>query len=83
MALRIPLHLDPSDYSPEACFKRLKLAMAAAVINPKGFRYIRSGRHRERPQNEMKYRLDYLFALARLSGAKSFADSVLRKAKNK
>lgn len=36
--MKIPLHLNPSDYSKAACAKRLEHNIDMCALNPSGFR---------------------------------------------
>lgn len=54
--LRLPLHIPQSDQSPEANRQRYMLAIAAAEMNPKGFRQIgkKGGVTKRRRRNRLE-----------------------------
>lgn len=72
--IALPLHIKPTDYSPEACALRAALHGLMASINPSGFRKPRTSRHRRHlPRFD---RIDALRAIAKLKGKAAIAEFV-------
>ena len=62
----IPLHINPRDYSREACDKRYELHLRMMELNPKGWRQYTKCAHRrkQRQRPEKPNRLRMLAELA-------------------
>lgn len=75
--MKLPLHIQPDDMSPEACRARLVLHAVMAQINPKGWRKPHTSRRRRKLPQPFT-RLDNLAILARLSGKAAVAEGAKR-----
>lgn len=75
--MKIPLHLHPADYSPEACKARALLAINFAQLNPKGFRQPRQ--HKRAIEPPFKYRASSLARLAQFAGKGVFGAAYIER----